>query len=490
MKPDPGSFRDPSNRVLIDGDRVLRGLDLTAYEDYEALRSSRFFERGIERGQLVPTRLLDPAPAHLGADGWAAVLEHDRIPVISYPYEWPFAMLREAALLQLDLALGAIDEQLITKDATPYNVQFVGSRPVHIDIGSFERLSDGEPWFGYRQFCEQFLFPLVLTARRGLTHQARLRGSVRGISPRECVACLRWHDIVRPSLFIHVGLQGYADRRRSGEHRDVRAELTSAGFGPAVITGQLRRLRRLVEGLSWGSTTSTWSGYSDRSHYTDADLRAKEELVREVVNERRRHQVLDLGANDGHFSQLVLPSADYVVAVDHDPLVVDRLFRRLADQGEERVLPLVLDLRDPSGGLGWRSRERAAFADRVSPDVVLCLALIAPPRHLGEHPARRDHRVPRGSSDEVVLEFPTPADPMVQLLVGQKKERSLAADRYSVAALERSLATRFDTRRRVEAGTRVLYHLVARGGGAPIEVTVDSVGERVTATAGEGSTGA
>jgi SAM-dependent methyltransferase len=475
--PDPGSFRDPTNRVLLDGDRVLRGLDRTAAADFDALSTSSFFARAIEQGQVVPTRRLDAPPAHLIDDGWVAMLEHERIPVISYPYEWPFAMLRDAALLQLDLALAALDEELITKDATPYNVQFVGTRPVHIDLGSFERLTPGEPWFGYRQFCEQFLFPLVLTARRGVTHQAMLRGSVRGVSAATCAACLRWWDLARPSLFVHVGLQGMAERRRSEPGRDVRAELKSAGYGPAVIAAQLKRLRRLVERLAWKAGSSVWSDYSDRQHYAQDDLRAKEELVQQVAGARRRQQVLDLGANDGHFSRLVLPSADYVVAVDHDPLVIDRLYRELAAASEERVLPLVLDLADPSGGLGWRARERAPFISRIRPDLVLALALI---HHLAiseSIPLEEIVAFLAEFSSEVVLEFPTPEDPMVDLLMSQKKDRSLHADRYSVARLEACLDARFETRQRTEIGTRVLYHLVPRRSDTPVTVAAAAAGQ-------------
>jgi SAM-dependent methyltransferase len=484
--PDPGSFRDPSNRVLLDGDRVLRGLDPTAAADFDALSASTFFAHAIEQGQVVPTRRLDEPPAQLVDDGWVAALEHERIPVISYPYEWPFAMLRDAALLQLDLALAALDEELITKDATPYNVQFVGSRPVHIDLGSFERLTPGEPWFGYRQFCEQLLFPLVLTARRGVTHQAMLRGSVRGVSAATCAASLRWRDLARPSLFVHVGLQGMAERRRTQPGRDVRAELKSAGYGPAVITAQLQRLRRLVERLGWKATSSVWSEYSDRQHYAEDDLRAKEELVRQVAGVRRRQQVLDLGANDGHFSRLVLPSADYVVAVDHDPLVVDRLYRELAAEGEERVLPLVLDLADPSGGIGWRARERGPFVARVRPDLVLSLALI---HHLAiseSIPLEEIVAFLADLSSEVVLEFPTPEDPMVDLLMNQKKDRSLPAERYSVAALEACLEPRFETRQRTEIGTRVLYHLVPRRSDTPVTVRAAAAGQP---DAGETATG-
>jgi hypothetical protein len=464
--PDPGSFRDPTNRVLVEGERILRCLTDTALEDFEALSRSELFRRGIEAGRIVGTDRVDALPASLSDQGWVAALQHDRIPVVSYPYEWPFAMLKDAALLELDLALAALDEGLITKDATPYNVQFVGTRPVHIDIGSFEVHSAGEPWFGYKQFCEQFLNPLVLSACRGLPHQAAMRGSLRGISPTYCAASLRWRDLLRPSLFVHVGLHARASRKNATKSsRAVRAELKAAGFGPAVVAAQLRRLRRTVEGLEWAAASSAWSDYSDRAHYPSEDLRTKARFVQHVAGQRHRRQVLDLGANDGYFSELVRDSADLVIAVDQDALVIDRLYRRLRDRSEERILPLVLDLADLPGGLGWRGRERPAFTSRADPDFVLCLALVhhlvitegIPIEEVVEFLAMMDA--------DVVLEFPTPDDDMVQLLAQQKKDQRLVEDRYSRERFERAVADHFETAERLQVGTRLLLHLEPRSGG-------------------------
>ncbi len=459
--PDPGSFRDPTNRVLLDGERILRGLDAIAAADHAALVSSGFLGRGIEAGTIVGTRTLPAVPPELAGQGWDVVLEHERIPVLSYPYEWTFSMLRDAALLELDLTAAALDEGFITKDATPYNVQFVGTHPVHIDVGSFEPLTPGSPWFGYRQFCEQFLFPLVLCARRGITHHAALRGSLRGVSPATCAASLRWRDRMRPSLFIHVALHAKADRRRVGDGRDVRSELKAAGLGPDVLKAQVRRLRRTVAGLEWRAASSTWSDYSDRQHYADEALQAKGAFVKRVAGTRRRRQVLDLGANDGYFTELVLADADHAVAVDQDSLVVEQLYRRLRQRDERRVLPLVVDLADPAGALGWRNRERSAFVERVRPDLVLCLALIHHLAITDSIPLEEVVDLLGDLRSEVVLEFPLPDDPMVQRLMAQKKDRDVP--RYDVARLEAALDGRFEVVERSSLDTRLLYHLRPKG---------------------------
>jgi hypothetical protein len=160
---DPGSFRDPASHIVLDGERIIRLLDERGLRAWEALSQTSFFKTATNDGRLIDADPLDSAPA--GASG---ALEHPRVPFISYPYEWTFSMLKDAALLQLDLLMEALAEGLTIKDATPYNIQFVSGRPVFIDIGSFESYSPGEPWIGYRQFTRQFLFPLLLRARLGI----------------------------------------------------------------------------------------------------------------------------------------------------------------------------------------------------------------------------------------------------------------------------------------------------------------------------------
>jgi hypothetical protein len=164
-RPEPASFRDPSGAVFYAGEQVLRGLDATAAEDWEALSKSRLLERRLADGTIVGTEVADPATvADAAVDGFSVVLAHERIPLVSYPYEWTFEMLRDAAVVHLELLLDALDEDLTTKDGYAYNMQWRGSKPVFIDVGSFERLKPGLPWAGYRQFCQTFLYPLLLQA--------------------------------------------------------------------------------------------------------------------------------------------------------------------------------------------------------------------------------------------------------------------------------------------------------------------------------------
>ncbi|MDQ4081299.1 MAG: methyltransferase, partial [Actinomycetota bacterium] len=352
---DPGSFRDWDSRVFYDDGRVLRALSEDGLADWVALSKSSLFREAVAAGELVDTRRVDgvDAPQAL-LRGTAAVLEHERIPFVSYPYEWPFAMLRDAALLQLDLLARALAEDLTLKDATPYNVQWRGARPVFVDVGSFEPLRPGEPWHGYRQFCTLFLYPLLFQAYKNLPFQPWLRGTLAGISPGEARSVMSGRDLLRRGVLTHVVLHSRLERRHGATGRNVRAELRAAGFRKELIAANVRRLTRLVERLRWEPGRTAWSEYGATTSYTEADAERKAAFVREVTGSRRWELVWDLGCNEGRHARLAAADARYVVAVDADAAVVDRLYRSLREAREENVIPLVGDVADPSPGLGWQ----------------------------------------------------------------------------------------------------------------------------------------
>ena len=180
---DPGSFRDWSNRVLVDESVIYRGLMANAFKDWEHLSATHLFKRFTDSGKLIPTRQLESAPLTTERTEFISWLQHERIPFISYAYEWPFGMLKDAALLQLELLLAALDEDMTLKDGSPYNVQWLGAHPVFIDIPSFTRDGADGPWPGYSQFCQLFLYPLLLTAYKRIPFQPWLKGSLEGIGP-------------------------------------------------------------------------------------------------------------------------------------------------------------------------------------------------------------------------------------------------------------------------------------------------------------------
>jgi hypothetical protein len=462
---EPGSFRDWDSRVFVARDVVVRALTETGAADWEALSRSDVFREFTATGELVATT---PADADVleevqrvdASGGWKAALVHERIPFVSYPYEWSFSMLKDAAMLQLRLLSASLREGLTLKDATPYNIQWRGARPVFVDVGSFERARDGEPWVGYRQFCMLFLYPLMLESYRRAPFQPWLRGSIDGISPTDFRSICTRRDMFRRGALRHVFLHASLEARYATRGGEVRSELSDAGFDRRLVEANVTAMTKLVSRLDVRRSSSEWTDYRSTCTYDDAETARKDEFVRRVVDTRRRALVWDLGCNDGRYSRIASSGAQRVVAFDSDRHVVDALYAALRADGDETILPLVVDLSNPSPALGWRNAERATLIERGAPDLVLALALVHHLSISGNVPLREVVHWLRGLDCEVIVEFPHRDDPMVQRLLGAKRDD--AHPDYSSETFQVLLDSHFRIADRLElpSGTRTLYRVL------------------------------
>jgi SAM-dependent methyltransferase len=438
-------------------------LSARAFADWQALEGTSFFETACRQGQIVPTRLADLPEEEMTqlSEHWVAVLEHDRLPFISYPYEWCFGMLRDAALLHLDLMLGALEHDLILKDSSAYNIQWLGAHPQHIDIPSFQTWQPGEAWIGYRQFCQLFLYPLMLTAYLQLPHQPWLRGSIDGITPEDCNNLLTGLDKFRGGVFTHVFLQSKLLAAASQPSSSLRQELKAAGLGKGIITRNVNRMRKLINNMRWKRSSSEWSSYADQHSYSEDDEKAKRAFVERAASSRSWGLVWDLGCNTGAYSRIAAEHSSFVVAMDGDSLAVEHLYDELKGEGNRKILPLVVNLADPSPNLGWDGRERRSLTSRADIDLTLCLALVhhmvisanVPLAEFTDWLARlRSH---------LVIEFVTRDDEMVQRLLLNRED--IYHD-YHLDNFEHEIGKRFETLAREELsnGSRVLYFLRPR----------------------------
>jgi hypothetical protein len=432
---EPGSFRDRNGTVFYRDGRVLRRLSPRAAANWQRLRQTRFFAKHLEAGSIVAT-----TDAGTDADG-AALVEHARIPFVSYPYEWPFGMLEEAALLHLALMRDALEENFILKDSSPYNVQWQGARPVFIDIPSFEPLGAGDPWVGYRQFCELMLYPLMLQAWRGVDFRPWLRGRIDGIPAEQMRRLLAPRDLLRRGVLMHVVAQDLLQRRYAGSGRNVRGTLADAGFDKRLIVRNVEKLTRLVGGLAPPRAATEWSDY-DRTHsYDAAEHAAKAAFVERAAATRRWRLAWDLGCNSGTFSRLVEPHADCVVAMDADWMAVERLYaRERADAAARAILPLVVNLADASPGQGWRGAERKDLAARGRPELTLCLALVHHVVITANIPLAEFIDWLAGLGTALVIEFVGRDDEMVQALLANREDQY---DDYTPESFRALLARRF-----------------------------------------------
>lgn len=460
---EPGSFRDRNGRVFYSREAVLRGLSDKAFEDWEYLSTRTFFQRLMAEGKVVNTEHIEDVEKIGSAlpGEWTAVLGHQIIPFISYPYEWSFGMLKDAALLQLELLLSALDEGMILKDSSAFNFQWLGTSPIFIDIPSFERLTPGEPWVGYRQFCQMFLYPLFLQAYKHVPFQPWLRGSIDGIEPEHCKRLMSARDFLRPGVFMHTYLQAKLQAKYGSTRDNIKERIRTAGFNKELIKANVKRLDKIVSRLTWMPAKSEWADYASNNSYMDIDRDMKADFVRDVVASRPWNLVWDLGCNTGTFSRIAAENARYIVAIDTDHLAIERLYQALKAEGNKSILPLIINLADPSPKLGWRGSERKSLPERGKPDLALCLALIHHAVISANIPLKEfiDWLASLGTS--VVLEFIKKQDPMVSRLLRNKKDNYTD---YELEYFEQHLSEAFDVNKRkvLTSGTRILYFAHSR----------------------------
>ena len=380
---DGGSFRDPSGRVYrldeAEGSRVIRGLTDETAATMERLLSEPFFRRLVADGDVVQTTSLpreDTAASHMIEMGWASAVEHESVEFVTWPYEWPFSMLKDAAILQLRLLDVSVRNGWMLKDATPYNIQWRGIRPAFIDVPSFVPLGDRDYWQGYRQFCSTFLTPLFLTAHLGIPFQPLLRSRLEGIPPDEATRYFHGLRRFKRGVLSHVWFPAKAERRMLRRGSPGQPMASRRKQPRTMLLALIDSLMRLVNGLSYSHTSSDWSQYQETHTYSDRDFERKKNFVNRHTLALRPRLLWDLGANTGVFSRIAAQHSDIVVAVDGDQDAVDMLYRGALEGGEQNIIPLVIDLANLSPGQGWAGRERAAFDKRRSPEMILCLALL------------------------------------------------------------------------------------------------------------------
>jgi ribosomal protein L11 methylase PrmA len=459
-----GSYRDPGGFIFTLEERIFRAIHPRYREDWEAFSASPLFEELQRRGLLIPTRpaASEPRfPARVAEMG-AIVVEHERVPFVSYPYEWSFEMLKDAALLHLDLIEQCLPHNFILKDASAFNVQFVGSRPVFIDVLSFARLQPGEPWAGYNQFCKMFLYPLMLAAYRNVPFQSWLRSELEGLDPILFARLLSARDLFRPGVFSHVWLHALLQRRMENSQTSVRRRIKSAGLSKEAIAANVRGLRRLLNRLKLPAAAgSTWADYASTHTYSDEAVRQKEDFVRRACTAERPHLVWDLGCNVGRFSRVAAEHADFVVALDADPVSIDRLYRLLKQEGRGNVLPLVMNLANLSPNQGWDGTERRSPLDRGTPDLTLCLALLHHMVISGNVPVEVFVGWLAGLGSALVIEFVSKEDPQTRRLLLNKDD---TYDDYTRPGFESCLEKFFSVRDTLAlpGGTRWLYSATPR----------------------------
>ena len=460
----PGSYRDPDGFVFFQGNRVFRALTREGLASYRVFRQSPLCQWAEEGHWVTPTWETDAVFAGSVAESFpdvVGIMEQQRIPFVSYPYEWSFDMLKDAALHMLDLVLHSASHGFTLKDATAYNIHFVGSRPILVDILSLAKYVPGSPWMGYTQFCEQCLFPLALSAHRGVHFQPFLRSYLEGIPlhvMKPLLGGLGWR---KAGMFQHVLLQSFLQNGFQDTPPALKTSFQKLAFSLDHVTAMVRAMKKVVTSLHVRSR-SHWVGYAEHRSYAASAIEAKQRFVDKHLEIMRPDTVWDIGCNTGEFSLIARKHAELVIAMDADPDSVNHLYRHCRDARLQGILPLVMDVTNPSPGLGWHNRARQSLLERGKPTAVLMLAVL--------HHLCLTHNVPFGyifdflsgvDAKYVMIEFVPKSDPMVKTLLTNRED---VYPWYHPAAFEAEAFKSFAPVDQLELspGGRVVYCLQRR----------------------------
>lgn len=366
----PGSFRDPSGFVFVRAGTVYRQVNEIYRADYDHLVESGLYRALTEAGLMV-------AHEEVGIDlaqteDAYKILRPEQIGFISYPYEWCFSQLKDAALATLAIQKKAFDFGMTLKDSSAFNIQFVGYRPILIDTLSFEKYRKGQAWVAYRQFCQHFLGPLALMARQDVRLSQLLRVYIDGL-PLDLVSKLlpgsSWLNF---SLLSHIHLHARSQLHFADKPVKVKAhKMSKLGF-----MGIIDSLETAVGKMKWQAEGTQWGDYYDETNYSDVAMSDKKKIVAEFLERANPAVTWDMGANTGVFSRIAAGMGSQTISFDVDPAAVEKNYLECVDKKEGNMLPLVLDLTNPSGGIGWENQERRSLLERGPADTVLALALI------------------------------------------------------------------------------------------------------------------
>ena len=412
----PSSFRDPSGFLFYRDGSIFRQVNELYKENYDHLMNSGVYEILVAEELLIPHEEVNMEGVR--PDLAYKIIRPELIPFISYPYEWSFSQLKDAALATLSIQKRSVDFGMSLKDCSAYNIQFRDSKPVFIDTLSFEKYHEGQPWVAYRQFCQHFLAPLALMSYRDVRLNQLLRVYMDGVPLDLASSLLPFRTRFVFSLLSHIHLHA-----RSQKHfADKAVNLSSRKVSRLSFLGLINNLESAVKKLRWRPRDTEWAHYYEDTNYSSDAFMHKKQIVSEFLEKIKPNSVWDLGANVGMFSRIASNKGINTISFDIDPAAVELNYLECVKKGETSILPLLLDVTNPSSSIGWQNQERMSILERGPADTVLALALI--------HHLAVSNNVPMDKIAEflytictsLIIEFVPKNDSQVQRLLSSRED--------------------------------------------------------------------
>jgi cyclopropane fatty-acyl-phospholipid synthase-like methyltransferase len=440
------SFRDPDSSLSFDNSYYYRRISLNYEVHYNCLVASGLKDRLLQEGFILPfVEIIDESP-EIGFS--SRVLRTDILPFVSYPYEWSFSQFKEAALLTLKINQLALEYGMILKDASMFNVQFIGCKPFFIDLASFEIYEEDTPWKAYYQFCKHFFGPLFLAAKKNCILPKLLQYFIDGIPLKEVVSLCNWNDFLDSGAFLHLYLHA------KGEGKTVTGSIKKKVTKKQLST-IFTHLESTITNLKLKPKQTVWNDYNQNNNYEIESQQHKVEIIKGFLDQIDGKKALDIGANDGLYSQLLADKEMYTLVVDIDELAVDRAFNCKSDL----IHPLQMNLVNPTPAIGWNNIERKSFWDRCQVDVIQALAIV---HHLVITYDISFEEIAKKLSQHtkyLIIEFVDPEDTQAQILLQNKPHHKID---YTQINFEKSFGSIFRLKdmKKIDDAKRYLYFFV------------------------------
>lgn len=413
------SFRDPDGFLFYLNENLYRQVNQTYRADYEHLMSSGLYASLAESGKLVThSEVATPNGYSPNPEQAYKIIQPQKVPFISYPYEWSFGQLKDAALLTLNIQKHALESGMTLKDCSAYNVQFLDGKPVFIDTLSFEMYQEGSPWIPYKQFCQHFLAPLALMSMTDIRLSQWSRIYIDGIPLDLASKLLPIRSKLNFALLAHIHFHANTQK----QYEDKPQRTSEQKVSKFALLGLIDNLESCIKNMTWLPKGTEWGDYYSNTNYTDDAFQKKRDLVSSFIDILKPTELWDLGANLGEFSRVGSEKGIFTVAFDIDPAAVEKNYRLIHKNGDKQLLPLVLDLTNPSPGIGWGNKERSSIDGRGPVDTVMALALIHHLAISNNLPLEKIAEWFRGLSRSLIIEFVPKSDSQVKKLLATRKD--------------------------------------------------------------------
>ncbi|OGG09829.1 hypothetical protein A2154_00460 [Candidatus Gottesmanbacteria bacterium RBG_16_43_7] len=449
IKPDSSSFRDPDGFVFSVKGEIYRAIRDTYRLNYEFFINSGLYEHLKSLNYIIPHQ--DIKFPKVGSDIFK-IIKPQKIPYVSYPYEWTFSELKDAALLTLRIELEALKYKMSLKDGSGYNIQFLNGKPVFIDTTSFEIYRENTPWTAYGQFCRHFLSPLSLMAYKDPFFNQIQRLYLDGISLDKVSRLLPFRSYFNLPIFIHIHLHA----KSSQLYKNKTVFKQNQKFTLAAFNGIVKNLITAVENLKWRRGDMHWSTYYDSLSYSPEAFRSKNMIFDKYLKLALPESLIDIGANTGHFSKIAAKKGIFTIALDNDPVVMDCLYQECQINNIRNLMPLVVDITNPSPDLGWENEERISLLKRGPVSMVSMLAVV---HHLAIRqniPFEMISKFLASLCRWLIIEFIPKDDVMVQKLLSNRKDIFF---QYNQKHFEKVFSQRFIrlNQTKIADSNRVMY---------------------------------